>query len=145
METFKNILVVSRSTRNCLKVLKTGISLARKYNAKLHLLHIIHDPFGLEGWNLPVPSFEEEYKKMVADTREKLHKMVKEQEAEGLVVNESIEDSTPVDAIQRMVEKEKVDLILMLGHKEGRLEHFLFGKTNDAIIRSLPATLMLIK
>lgn len=145
MEQFKNILVVSRSTRSCFNVLKTGISLARKFNAKLHLLHIIHDPFGLDGWNLPVPSFEEEYKKMVADTREKLHRMVQAQKAEGLVVNESIEDGTPVDSIQRMVEKEKIDLILMLGHKEGRIEHFLFGKTNDAIIRSLPATLMLVK
>jgi len=145
METFNNILVVSRSTRNCMKVLKTGISLARKYDAKLHLLHILHDPFGLDGWNLPVPSFEEEYKKMVADTREKLHRMVQAQKAEGLVVNELIENSTPVDALQRMVEKEHIDLILMLGHKEGRIEHFLFGKTNDAIIRSLPATLMLVK
>jgi nucleotide-binding universal stress UspA family protein len=38
-----------------------------------------------------------------------------------------------------------VDLILMLAHREGRLEHFLFGKTNDAIIRRLPATLMLVR
>jgi nucleotide-binding universal stress UspA family protein len=50
----------------------------------------------------------------------------------------------PVDAIQRLVESENVDLILMLAHREGRLEHFLFGKTNDAIIRRLPATLMLV-
>jgi nucleotide-binding universal stress UspA family protein len=145
MEPFKNILVVSRSTKNCPKVLKTGISLAQKYNAKLHLLHIIHDPFGLDGWNLPVPSFEAEYKKMVADIREELHRMIQAQKSEGLVVCESLEEGVPVDAIKRKVEEDNVDLILMLGHKEGRLEHFLFGKTNDAIIRSLPATLMLIK
>ena len=82
---------------------------------------------------------------MVDDTRKKLHKMIQSEAAEGIVVNETVEDSTPVDAIKRMVEKEHIDLILMLGHKEGRLEHFLFGKTNDDIIRSLPATLMLIK
>ena len=46
---------------------------------------------------------------------------------------------------RRPVESENVDLILMLAHREGRLEHFLFGKTNDAIIRRLPATLMLVK
>jgi len=33
----------------------------------------------------------------------------------------------------------------MLAHEEGRLEHFLFGNTNDAIIRQLPTTLMLVK
>ena len=58
METINNILVVSRSTQHCIKVLRTGISLARRYGANLHILHIMHDPFSLNGWNLPVPSFE---------------------------------------------------------------------------------------
>jgi nucleotide-binding universal stress UspA family protein len=145
METFNNILVVSRSTQHCIKVLRTGISLARKYGAKLHLLHIMHDPFSLNGWNLPVPSLEEEYKNMVAKARKELDRMVKAEKAEGLVIAESVKDGEPADEIQKIVESENVDLILMLAHKEGRLEHFLFGKTNEAIIRSLSATLMLVK
>lgn len=48
-------------------------------------------------------------------------------------------------AIEQAVESENVDLILLLAHREGRLEHFLFGKTNDAVIRKLPATLMLVR
>jgi nucleotide-binding universal stress UspA family protein len=145
METFNNILVVSRSTKKCIKVLRTGISLARKYGARLHILHIIHDPFSLNGWNLPVPSLEDEYKKMVTTARQELDRMVQAEKAEGLVITESIKDGDPANDIQNLVESENVDLILMLAHQEGRLEHFLFGKTNEAIIRRLPATLMLIK
>jgi nucleotide-binding universal stress UspA family protein len=145
METFKNILVVSRSTKKCIKVLRTGISLARKYGARLHILYIIHDPFSLNGWNLPVPSLDDEYKKMVATARQELDRMVQAEKAEGMVVTESIKDGDPVADIQNVVESENVDLILMRAHQEGRLEHFLFGKTNEAIIRRLPATLMLIK
>lgn len=145
METFNNILVVSRSTRHCIKVLRTGIALARKFGARLHVLHVIHDPFSLDGWNLPVPFLDEEYKSMVAKARNELARLVQAEKAEGLVVEEWVRDGNPVDAIQEAVETKKVDLILMLAHQEGRLEHFLFGKTNDAIIRRLPATLMLIK
>jgi nucleotide-binding universal stress UspA family protein len=145
METFNNILVVSRSTKKCIKVLRTGISLARLYGAKLHILHIIHDPFSLSGWNLPVPSLEDEYKKMVITARQELDRMVQAEKAEGLVITESIKDGDPANDIQNVVESENVDLILMRAHQEGRLEHFLFGKTNEAIIRKLPATLMLIK
>jgi nucleotide-binding universal stress UspA family protein len=145
METFKSILVVSRSTQRCIKVLRTGIALARKFDARLNVLHIIHDPFSLNGWNLPVPSLEEEYTQMVAKARVELDRMIKAEKAEGLVVNEWVEDGHPVDAIQNAVEKEDVDLILMLAHREGRLEHFLFGQTNDAVIRRLPATLMLVR
>jgi nucleotide-binding universal stress UspA family protein len=145
METFNNILVVSRSTKKCIKVLRKGISLARKYDAKLHILHIIHDPFNLDGWNLPAPSFDDEYKKMVDKARQELDRMVREEKAEGLAIDEWIKDGEPAEEIKKVVESEKIDLILMLAHQEGRLEHFLFGRTNDEIIRNLPATLMLVK
>jgi nucleotide-binding universal stress UspA family protein len=145
METFNNILVVSRSTHHCIKVLRTGIALARKFDAKLHVLHIIHDPFSLNGWNLPVPSLDEEYKAMVARARTELDRMIRMEKAEGMVINEWVKDGDPVAAIEQVVESENVDLILMLAHREGRLEHFLFGKTNDAIIRRLPASLMLVE
>lgn len=145
METFNNILVVSRSTQHCIKVLRTGIALARRFDAKLNVLHIIHDPFSLNGWNLPVPSLDDEYKSMVAKARIELDRLVQAEKAEGLVINEWVKDGNPVDAIREVVESQNVDLILMLAHREGRLEHFLFGKTNDAIIRRLPATLMLVR
>ena len=145
METFTNILVVSRSTEHCVKVLRKGISLARKFNAKLHVLHVIHDPFSLNGWNLPVPSLDKEYRQMAAKAREELDRLVAAEKTEGMQIDEWVRNGEPVDEIAKVVESEGIDLILMLAHKEGRLEHFLFGKTNDAIIRRLPATLMLVK
>lgn len=145
METYKNILVVSRSTEHCVRVLHTGIALARKFDARLHLLHIIHDPFNIDGWNLPAPDFSKEYKRMVAKAREELDRMVQAEKAEGLVIDEWIKDGEPVDEIQKVVESADIDLVIMQGHKEGRMEHFLFGQSNDAVIRNLPATLMLVK
>ena len=145
METFENILVVSRSTQHCIRVLRKGISLARKYGANLHIVHIIHDPFSLNGWNLPIPSLDEEYKKMAAQAREEIDRMIRAEQADGLVITEWVKDGNPADAIQNVFESQNVDLILMLAHTEGRLEHFLFGKTNDAIIRQLPTNLMLVK
>jgi universal stress protein A len=145
MEAFNNILVVSRSTQHCIKVLRKGISLARRYDAKLHILHIIHDPFNLEGWNLPTPAFDDEYKKMAERARKELDRMVRAEKAEGMAIDEWIKNGNPADEIKNVVESQNIDLILRLAHQEGRLEHFLFGRTNDAIIRSLPATLMLVK
>jgi nucleotide-binding universal stress UspA family protein len=144
-KTFKNILVVSRSTKHCRAAVETGISLAHQYGAHLYLLHVIHDPFSLEGWNLPVPSFHDEYEKMVADARKGLDRMVKIEKDKGLPVTVWVKDGEPAEEIKKVVEEENVDLIIMLAHEEGRLEHFLFGRTNDAILRKLPASILLVK
>jgi nucleotide-binding universal stress UspA family protein len=145
MKKFNNILVVSRSTKNCGEAVKTGISLAHQYDAKLYLLHVIHDPFNLDGWNLPVYSFHDEYEKMVVDARKVLDHMVKVEKDKGLPVTIWVKEGPPEEEIKKVVEEEKIDLIIMLAHHQGRLEHFLFGRTNDAILRDLPASILLVK
>jgi nucleotide-binding universal stress UspA family protein len=82
---------------------------------------------------------------MVADAKKELDRMIKTERAEGLTVTEWVKEGEPVDEIQKVVESEHIDLIIMQAHHEGRLEHFLFGKTNEAIVRVLPASLMLVK
>ena len=110
MEPFKNILVVSRSTKHCLKAVRTGISMARKFGAKLYILHVIHDPFNMDGWNLPAPTFQDEYHKMIADAKKELDRMVQAEKAEGLTVSEWVKEGEPVDEIRKVVESEHIDL-----------------------------------
>ncbi len=145
MKNLKKILVVSRATEKCRKVVETGISLARQYNARLYVMHVIHDPFNLEGWNLPVPSLENEYRQLVADARQELDLLLHEEKENGLPVTIWVRDGRPDKEIFKVVEEENIDLIVMLAHEQGRLEHFLFGKTNDAVLRKMPASIMLVK
>ena len=145
MKTPERILVVSRSTKHCRKAVSIGISLAQKFNAELYLMHIIYDPFGLEGWNLPIPDFRGEYERMAAEARRDMDQMVEQARSEGLVVKELIKDGKPSDEISKLVNDAQIDLIIMPAHEEGRLEHFLFGHSNDIIIRKLPASILLVK
>ena len=76
MKDVNRILVVSRSTERCKKAVHYGVSLARKYGAELFIMHVIHDPFSLEGWNLPVPSLQQEYENLLRTDREGIHRIV---------------------------------------------------------------------
>jgi nucleotide-binding universal stress UspA family protein len=71
--------------------------------------------------------------------------MVKIEKDKGLPVTIKVRDGQPAEEIKKVVEEEKIDLIVMLAHEEGRLEHFLFGHTNDAILRKLPASILMVK
>jgi universal stress protein A len=144
----KRILVVSRSTKDCKKAVHYGISLAKQNKAKLYVLHVFDDPFGLEAWSLPVVSWKEiqkEYKKMQEKVRADLDKIIKVEQSAGIPIEVSLEDGDPDEKILHFVEENKIDLLIMLAHEEGRLEHVLFGRSTDRIIRKLPCSLMLVK
>ena len=148
MNGIKRILVVSRSTKDCKKAVHYGISLAKQNKAKLYVLHVFDDPFGLEAWSLPVVSWKEiqkEYKKMQEKARADLDKIIKVEQSAGIPIEVSLEDGDPDEKILHFVEENKIDLLIMLAHEEGRLEHLLFGRSTDRIIRKLPCSLMLVK
>ena len=148
MNEVKRILVVSRSTKHCKKAVHYGITLARDGGAKLYVLHVIDDPFGLDGWSLPVVSWkeiQEEYKKMQNKTRAELDRIIEEEKGKGVPIEVSLEDGDPDEKILDFVKENKIDLLIMLAHEEGRLEHLLFGRSIDRIIRKLPCSVLLVK
>ena len=146
MKEISKILVVSRSTKHCRQAVHFGISLARLYRAKLHVLHVVHDPFNLDGWNLPVPAFHDEYEALMKKYRRQLHQIIEDEKGQDIIeLVEEVRDGEPVEEITNTVKSEGIDLLIMLGHEEGRLEHFLFGRTNHAVCRKLPCSILLVK
>jgi nucleotide-binding universal stress UspA family protein len=49
-----------------------------------------------------------------------------------------------VDEILKVVKNEKIDLIIMLAHEEGRLEHYLFGRAIEELTRKMPCSIFLV-
>ena len=140
------ILVVSRSTLHCRKAVHQGITLARCHNAKLFVVHVVHDPFNLEGWNLPVPTFQDEYENLMVKYKKELHQIIEKEKGRGVLeVTEWVRDGDPVDEVIKIVKSEQIDLLILLAHQEGRLEHFLFGRSNDKILRRMPCSIMFVK
>ena len=144
MDDVKRILVVSRSTKHCKKAVHYGISLSKHYNAKLYVLHVLHDPFSYDGWNLPIPSLKKEYEKLVKKAREDIDRIIKSEQADGLNITEWIRDGKPVDEVIEVVEDEKIDLMIMSAHEEGRLEHYLFGRAVEELTRKMPCSIFLV-
>ena len=145
MNDIKRIMAVASDIKHSRETVRYGVSLARKYGAELVVLHVEHDPFGEDGWNLPFLSVEEEYKALLKDAGKNLTKVVLAESTGGLPVKELIRQGEPIGVIRKMVEEEKIDLLLMPAHEESRVEHFLFGRINDAIIRRLPCSVLLVK
>ncbi len=145
MKDIKRILVVSRMTQYCREAVRQGISMAKKYGAELYVIHVIHNPFGYEGWNLPMISLEEEYKSIQEKAKAELDAIIASEKSGDLIVKELVRPGDPTKEVLKVLKEENIDLLIMLAHEEWRLEHFLFGRSNEEIIRKMPCSIFLVK
>lgn len=148
MEIFNNILVISRMTPYSRKTIKTGVSIALKYNAKLHVLHLVSDPVDLMTVNSSGLFPEVQYTNYFdsqQEAKEQLAKVIKQELKYGIAIQEIVSKRDSVEEIMNVIREENIDLLVMSAHEEGRIEHALFGGENDAIIRKMPCSILLVK
>jgi universal stress protein A len=148
MHDIRRILVVSTSTSTCKKAIHYGVSLAKQYGAKLYIFHSEYDPFDLEGWGLPIPSLKalrENYLGALETDRLVLNRLIEQEKTPEMEVSVSVTDKPIVKEVPRIVQEEKIDLLIMVAFEEGRLEHFLFSASTHEIIRKMPCSVMLVK
>jgi universal stress protein A len=148
MHDIKRILVVSRWTDECKKAFHYGISLARSYRAELSILHIIRDTFELTGGATYMPRLAdlgEGYRSMVEEVKRDFDALIAEERVTGMAIKETIRDGEPAAEILKAVSADKIDLLIMAHHEEDRIEHYLFCRDHDKIIRKMPCSVMLVK
>jgi nucleotide-binding universal stress UspA family protein len=148
MENIGRILVISRMIPYSRKAIHFGVSFARKHDADLLVLHLVSNPVDMMAINAPGLFPDEEYKNYVnsqQEAKEQLDEIIKKEIRDGFHIKELISEHDPIEEIVKVVREEKIDMIVMLAHEEGRLEHALFGGENDAIIRRMPCSILLLK
>jgi universal stress protein A len=145
MSEYQRILIVVRMIQSCQKAIQYGVSLARKYDAELYVIHSVYNPIGLKGWGLGTRELALEYDKSLVDSRKKLSAIIEDEKTQGMSIKELIREGEPTEEILKTIEEEKIDLLVMLAHEEGHLEHFLFGRSNEELVRKMPCSIMLVK
>jgi universal stress protein A len=148
MHDIQRILVVSRMTEHCRKAVHYGISLARKYGAELHVLYVIHNPFGMEGFSLAIPSLrnlDAEWEKLQHEARVELDRIIDLERSDGMSIEVLVREGHPDKEILDVVKEMKIDLLIMIAHEKRRLEHLLFGRSGEELIRKMPCSVLLVK
>jgi nucleotide-binding universal stress UspA family protein len=152
MGKIKRILAMCGISRCCQEVIDCGISLAQNYKAELYFIQIIHNPFGLEGWNLPMFTLEEDYLTILAEAKEDLNRIITQEQKNGLLIKGLIREGRPTDEILKVIKEEKIDILIMHAHEETRierlelrLENFLFGASKQELIKKMPCSIFLLK
>ena len=144
MEVIRRILAVSWMTQYCQRTVHYAVSLAAKYGAELSVIHVI-DTLWSQGWNLPTMSQEESREKEMERIQAELDNIISDETKKGVKIKKIIREGDPFEEIMKVIEEEKIDLVISRAHEEGRIERLLVGGSNDALIRKMPCSIFLVK
>jgi nucleotide-binding universal stress UspA family protein len=108
------------------------------------VIHVI-DTLWLQGWNLPTMSQDEARGKEMERIQAELDNIIGSETKEGVKIKKIIKEGDPIEEIMKVIEEEKIDMVIMRTHEEGRIERLLVGGSNDALIRKMPCSILLVK
>ena len=135
MKEFKTILMATDFSESSDHAFSYAASLARKFNARLLLLHVINEPVDLRGFYAPHISFE----KLEEEIEEGAQKMM-EKFCQNHLRDYDNYETFIVPAISA-----NADLIVVGTHGRTGLDHMLFGSTAEKIVRKSPIPVMTVR
>jgi nucleotide-binding universal stress UspA family protein len=144
MVAIKNILVATDFSEPSGVALAYGRDLARNYNARLHVLHVVEDVMlsyspevGFIGPDLQ--------RDLEVIARRDLDKVVRDDDRQELgavaVVTRGL---NPAETIVEYAKANPIDLIVTGTHGRGAVQHFLMGSVAERVVRSAPCPVLTV-
>ncbi len=138
----KNILVPVDYSDSGDAAMAYAVSLAREYDAELHLVHVYEIPFatvdaGFAG--APVPTVPP------ADLKEEEARLEMVTPAEGVKFRREFIVGNPADQLVDYANEHAIDLVVMGTHGRTGLSRLLMGSVAEALVRRSPCPVLTIK
>lgn len=147
MLSFRKILCPTDFSDPSYRALATADELARRYQAELHVLHVVMPvplvelPPGSGTVAFDVKKYEADMLAVFGNTLEEaLSKYVKP----DVEVHRYVEMGDPAHEIVVLAEKIKPDVIVIATHGRTGLKRFIFGSVAEAVVRRAPCAVLTI-
>jgi nucleotide-binding universal stress UspA family protein len=146
MITLRNILVPIDFEQTSVHALAYGQELARRFNATLHVLHVVEDDFALEaGTEGRVSDFPQVQRDLEAIARARLTTLVKPGAATSSTTTAVGTSPATALAITRYAENAHIDLIVIVTHGRTGTSAALLGSVAETVVRASPCPVLMVK
>jgi nucleotide-binding universal stress UspA family protein len=145
MVALKNILVATDFSEPSAVAMAYGRDLARSYNARLHVLHVVEDVtmrYASEV-GFATPQLQSDLEEAA---RRDLDAQITDDDRQTLAVITAVESAPNIaEAIVKYAKANDLDLILTGTHGRGMVQHFLMGSVAERIVRTAPCPVLTVR
>jgi nucleotide-binding universal stress UspA family protein len=145
MKSFKTILYATDFSESSDHAFEYAYSLAKSFDARLVILHVINEPVDLRGFYVPHISFDKLEEEIEQGAQKLMEQFERKYLGEYNNFDSIVAPGIPYDEIIRRAEAENAELIVMGTHGRTGLDHVLFGSTAEKVVRKSPVPVMTIR
>lgn len=141
----ERILFATDFSEGAAIALPHATELARKYKARLYILHVVYDISRSSGIHIPHISTDELYKETIAWATKEMSRQYIE-ETRGLQdIEKIVLLGIPYEEIIKFAEKEHIDMIVVGKYGRTGLERLIFGSTAERVVRRAPCSVTAVQ
>jgi nucleotide-binding universal stress UspA family protein len=145
MEKFDKILFAHDFSENSDHAFDYAFAMARNFNARLVIIHVIQEPVDLSGFYVPHISFETLEKEIEEGAEKMMGKFCSAMIKDFTNYETSVVAGIPYLEILKKADEENVSLIVMGTQGRKGLDHFLFGSTAERVVRNAKCPVMTVR
>ena len=145
MEKIDKILFATDFSENSEHAFDYAYLMARTFNARLILIHVINEPVDLRGFYVPHISFEKLEKEIEEGAEKMMEKFCRTRIKDFTNYETIIVAGIPYEDILKKADEEKVALIVMGTQGRKGIDHFLFGSTAERVVRNAKCPVMTVR
>ncbi len=145
MVILRNILVATDFGAPSIVALAYGRDLARSYQARLHVLHVVEDLVMRYSPELSyaMPQMQRD---LDAAARKDLEAVITDDDRNTLEIVPVLDTATNMaDAIVRYAKSQAIDLIITGTHGRGAVRRLLLGSVAERVVRTAPCPVLTVR
>lgn len=145
MKTIERILFATDFSENSEDAFQYALLLARRFSARLSLIHVINEPVDLRGFYVPHISFDNLEKEIEEGAKKMMAKFCAERLADFPDHDSHVVTGIPSDEIVAKAKEIDASLIVLGTHGRTGLDHILFGSTAERVVRYAPCPVLTVR
>ena len=144
MKEFKKILFPVDLSESSEKIVPFVQTMAEKFDSKIYLFFAARVFDYFTSIYVPHPSINKFEKEIIEGAEMKLYEFADAHFGKFSSVKTSVVAGDAAEKIIDYIEDQKIDLVIMSAHEEGRLERYLFGPSVEELTRRMPCSILLV-
>ncbi len=122
-----------------------AVDLAKQYDARLFIVHVVYDVVSTSGWYVPHIPLDELFEDMSASALKEMERGCLDIVGGYKNVEHMVVRGLPKDEIIRFAVENQIDLIVIGTHGRSGIDRILFGSTAERVVRKAPCPVLSVR